>query len=162
MAGRTTHIVAGVTAGIGYAAYQAKEQTTPNRLAEIAGGGVGGYLGGVLPDLLEPGISSWHRGTAHSWSAGASIVSLRNRLIEWEKFCREQAENCKAIPMVPVDAFTFVPAPVDPISDLFAKLAELFWRFLAGLANGLAAGYVSHLALDAFTPRSLPLLASGF
>jgi len=64
--------------------------------------------------------------------------------------------------MVPVDAFTFVPAPADPISDLFAKLAELFWRFLAGLANGLAAGYVSHLALDAFTPRSLPLLASGF
>jgi len=162
MADRKTHIVAGITAGIGYAAYQAKEQSTPNRLTEIAGGGVGGYLGALLPDILEPGVSSWHRGTAHSWSAGAGIVSLRDRLAGWEKFCREQAENCKAIPMMSVDAFTFVPAPVDPISDLFAKLAEFLWRFLAGLANGLAAGYVSHLALDAVTPRSLPLLASGF
>jgi membrane-bound metal-dependent hydrolase YbcI (DUF457 family) len=38
----------------------------------------------------------------------------------------------------------------------------MFWRFAAGFANGLAAGYVSHLALDAATPRSLPLLVSGF
>jgi hypothetical protein len=98
----------------------------------------------------------------HSWSAGASIVSLRDRLMEWEKLCREKAEHCKAISMVPVDPFTFVPAPFDPVSDLFAQLAEFLWRFLAGLANGLAAGYVSHLALDAFTPRSIPLLASGF
>jgi len=162
MSDRKTHVVVGVTAGIGYAAYQAKEQNAPNCLVEIAGGGVGGYLGGLLPDLLEPGISSWHRGTMHSWSTGASIVSLRDRLMEWEKFCREKAEKCKAIPMVPIKPFTLVPAPVDPISDLFAKLAEFFWRFLAGLANGLAAGYVSHLTLDAFTPRSLPLLASRF
>jgi hypothetical protein len=27
---------------------------------------------------------------------------------------------------------------------------------------GLAAGYVSHLALDAGTPRSIPLLVGGF
>jgi membrane-bound metal-dependent hydrolase YbcI (DUF457 family) len=162
MSDRKTHIVVGITAGVGYAAYQAKEQSMPNRLAEIAGGGLGGYFGALLPDVLEPGVSSWHRGTMHSWSAGASIVSLRDRLMEWEKLCREKAENCKAIPMVPVDPFTFVPAPVDPVSDLFAQLAEFFWRFLAGLANGLAAGYVSHLALDALTLRSIPLLASGF
>jgi hypothetical protein len=124
MAGRKTHIVAGVTAGIGYAAYQAKEQNTSNRVAEITGGGLGGYLGGLLPDILEPGVSSWHRGTAHSWLAGASIISLRDRLAQWESFCFEQAENCKAIPMVSIDGFTFVPAPADPISDFLAKLCS--------------------------------------
>ena len=162
MANRKTHIAVGVTAGIGYAAYQAKEQTSPNRLAEIVGGALGGYFGGLLPDILEPGTSSWHRATMHSYSAGASILSLRDRLLEWEKFCREEAGNSKAITMIPIDRGTFAPAPVDPMAELFAKLAELFWRFLAGLANGLAAGYVSHLALDALTPCSLPLLASGF
>ncbi|PYU90685.1 MAG: hypothetical protein DMG25_16690 [Acidobacteria bacterium] len=56
---------------------------------------------------------------------------------------------------------TFVYVPVDPISHLLSNVFEFLWRFLAGFTNGLAAGYVSHLALDAATPRSIPLLTTG-
>jgi len=58
------------------------------------------------------------------------------------------------------DVFVFIPA--DPISRLLLSLFELLWRLAAGFANGLAAGYLSHLALDAVTPRSIPLLKAGF
>jgi hypothetical protein len=32
----------------------------------------------------------------------------------------------------------------------------------AGIPIGTAAGYVSHLVLDAGTPRGIPLIARGF
>jgi membrane-bound metal-dependent hydrolase YbcI (DUF457 family) len=53
----------------------------------------------------------------------------------------------------------YVPLQVDPLTQFLSAMAELFWRFLAGLLNGMAAGYVSHLILDADTPRGIPLLS---
>ncbi len=55
----------------------------------------------------------------------------------------------------------FVPVAVDPFSKFLLDLFALLWRLAAGFANGLAAGYISHLALDAVTPRSIPLLTSA-
>jgi len=137
MPGRETHTYVGVAAGIGYAAFQAKEQSPANLMVEAAGGALGGWCGGRLPDAFEPGTSSWHRSLAHSGTTGTAIVAMRGKLTEWEKFCR-------------------------PWQELRWKAEELFWRLAAGFANGLAAGYVSHLALDAGTPRSIPLLVGGF
>ncbi len=161
-----THKLVGLTAGIWYAAYQAKEQTAENWLLEVAGGALGGYLGGILPDVLEPAISSWHRDVAHSVAAGGTIVSLRDKLMKLEGWCRENAEKCKAIQMeqdTSSQGLKFVPAPIDPLSRVIVNICEMFWRLLAGALNGLAAGYVSHLALDATVgQRSIPLLTSGF
>jgi len=58
----------------------AKEQRVPNWWTEVAGGALGGYVGGLLPDVLEPAISSWHRDVAHSCAAGGGIVALGNAL----------------------------------------------------------------------------------
>ncbi len=86
---------------------------------------------------------------------------MGNAFAAFEAACRENAEKCKALPMEQRgDVFVFVPA--DPITQLLLSLFEIFWRLAAGFANGLAAGYLSHLALDAMTPRSIPLLKSGF
>jgi hypothetical protein len=52
----------------------------------------------------------------------------------------------------------FVPAPGQGWQHFLLTIEELMWRFAAGFTNGLAAGYVSHLAPDAATPRSIPLL----
>jgi membrane-bound metal-dependent hydrolase YbcI (DUF457 family) len=120
-------------------------------------------LGGLLPDILEPALSSWHRDVAHSLTTGAGVVAVLKSIFEGcEAACRENAEKCKAIVMapLPMQNNVFVPAAVDPIGQLFFKIAEILWRFLAGFLNGLATGYVSHLALDACTPRSIPLLSS--
>jgi hypothetical protein len=89
------------------------------------------------------------------------IIAFKDALTVWETACRENAEEYRAIRMAP-QADIFVPVPTDPFSDFAFRLAELFWRFLAGFLNGIAAGYVSHLALDAASPRSIPLLTTGF
>lgn len=171
MPDRKTHTCVGIAAGAGYAAWQAKEQSPVNLLVEAAGGGVGGWCGGQLPDVFEPGTSSWHRSLAHSGTTGTAIVAMRGKLTEWEKFCREKAEYCRMqaeqngiLTMVPdpLRPNLFVLAPTNPWAQLRWKLEELFWRFSAGFTNGMAAGYVSHLALDVGTPRSIPLLMSGF
>lgn len=86
---------------------------------------------------------------------------MKNALNAFAASCRENAEKCKALPMAP-QGNMFVVAPVDPLSQLFLNMFELFWRFLTGFTSGLAAGYVSHLALDAVTPRSIPLLSNRF
>jgi len=156
-----THKMIGAGAGAVYAGYRAKGQSDRDWWVEVFGGAVGGYVGGQLPDALEPATSPWHRDTAHSCAAGGSIVATRNMLGAWERACRENAEKCKALPMAPV-AGVFVPVPADPFSQLLLSLFEFLWRFLAGFANGLAAGYVSHLVLDAATPRSIPLFTGGF
>ncbi len=56
-----THKLVGAGTGAVYAGFRAKEQSNQNWCIEVAGGAVGGYVGGQLPDVLEPAISSWHR-----------------------------------------------------------------------------------------------------
>ncbi len=156
-----THRLVGAGTGAVVAGFRAKQQKDHHWWAEVAGGALGGYVGGQLPDLLEPAISPWHRDVAHSCTAGGAIIAMGNALAAFEATCRENAEKCRALPMEQQgDVFVFVPA--DPISRLLLSLFELLWRLAAGFANGLAAGYLSHLALDAVTPRSIPLLKAGF
>jgi len=38
-------------------------------LTEAFGGALGGWMGGALPDVIEPANSPNHRQTAHSWAA---------------------------------------------------------------------------------------------
>lgn len=156
-----THKLVGTATGALYAAYRAREQRTADRWLEVLGGALGGYLGGILPDSIEPATSSWHRDLAHSCAAGGGIVALSRTFTALAEACREQAEKCRAIPMVAQGNF-YVVAPADPWKQFIMSLSELIWRFLAGCVNGLAAGYTSHLALDAVTPRSIPLLTTGF
>jgi len=128
---------------------------------EAVGGAIGGYLGGIMPDLLEPAISSWHRGTAHSYAGGATVVAAATSVLaQWESVCRTNAENCKAILMIRGADGQFALA--SPFRQFMLSLGELFWRLMAGLLNGFVAGYISHVALDAGTPRSIPLLINGF
>jgi uncharacterized membrane protein YfcA len=161
MPNRRTHELVGTTTGIVCAAYRARNQNPRNQFLETVGGAVGGYLGSTFADYLEPAISSWHRGAAHSAGTGAMVLFSVDHLAKWEAFCRKKAEQYAAIPMVPVvnpQGIAFVPAQLSPLAQLLRTVAELFWRFLAGFPAGFATSYLSHLALDAATPRSIPLL----
>jgi membrane-bound metal-dependent hydrolase YbcI (DUF457 family) len=165
MPSRRTHILVGTASGAAYAAHRAKRNLRANRLVRVAGGAAGGALGGALPDFFESAISSWHRGPGHSVAVATAIVSSGNLLAQWEEFCLKKAEQCSAIPMTlvrDIQGVLFVPVPPSPLSQLLSKLGEIFWEFLAGFLHGLMAGYTSHLALDALTPRCIPLLTRGF
>jgi hypothetical protein len=169
MPGKKTHSYVGLTAGVGYAAFQAKEQGSVNLFIEAAGGALGGWCGGQLPDVIEPGTHSWHRSFAHSGVVGTGIVTKgRSKLNLCQDQFRKQADACRlkrdSLKMVPHPSQPnlFIPAPSDQWEHLCLTIQELLLRFAAGFVNGLAAGYVSHLVLDAGTPRSIPLLVSRF
>ena len=169
MANRRTHRKAGRVAGGVYALHRAKDEGVVECAAETVGGVLGGDVGAVLADVIEPGLSSWHRGPAHSCAAGVGILSLGDTLNKIEEFCRQKAEQNAAerrtLQAVPDKSDPNALIPVVPNSSLvqlFLLVVEFFWRALAGFANGVAAGYISHLVLDAGTPRSIPLLANGF
>jgi|HubBroStandDraft_5_1064220.scaffolds.fasta_scaffold61620_2 hypothetical protein len=171
MPDRRTHRRAGRLSGGVYAFQRARKQTVGQCVTETIGGVAGGEVGALVADWLEPGISSWHRGPAHSCTAGVGILSLGEILASVESYCREQAdrkaEELRTLQMIPDPAqpSMFIPAPISPTSSmgqLWLTICEFLWRAAAGFANGLAAGYLSHLVLDAGTPRSIPLLTNGF
>jgi hypothetical protein len=98
-------------------------------------------------------------------AVATAVVSSGNLLTQWEEFCLKKAEQCKARPTTllrDTQGALFVSGPPNPLSQLLSTFGEIFWEFLAGFLNGLMAGYTSHLALDALTPRSIPLLGRGF
>lgn len=154
-----THQFVGVLAGGGYAAYRARGQQPADLWPEALGGIVGGLLGGSLPDSIEPATSSWHRDVAHSWAVGGGILALGGMLATFESTCRERAAERQAI-AVTVRNNVLVPALVDSPAPLAFSFSGFLCQFLAGFVNGLVAGYLSHLALDATTPRSIPFLTN--
>jgi hypothetical protein len=128
---------------------------------------LGGDVGALVSGFLNPGISSRHRGTAHSCAAGGVVLSLGELLGGSGTFCRQQgeqkAEERKTLQTLPdpQQPNLSIAAPNSFLAQLWLSICEIFWWAVAG-ANGLAAGYMSHLVLDAGTPRSIPLLTNGF
>jgi len=150
MPGRATNVVVGTIAGATTAAFRARHEPDGRFLLETLGGGAGGYLGGQLPDILEPATSSWHRSFAHSVAAGTGIAYLAHeRLSAAQEWCRRQADTLAA---------RRAQMPADSFAACLLALAETTLRILAGLLAGLVAGYLSHLVLDARTARSIRLI----
>lgn len=139
---RDTHVTAGVAAGAVWAFYHARNEHPADQVVEVLGGAVGGWLGGLLPDFIDPPASPQHRDIAHGFIllllvAFASLEAERQA-------CRARAASCRKGGNAATD------------------LRPLTWRFTAGVLTGLQAGYVSHLVLDGNTKAGLPLLINGF
>lgn len=150
MANHKTHLTTGVACGVAAGIYTARHETGGAFVAEIAGAAAGGAIGGALPDLFEPAIHSWHRSTAHSVTTAAALGLTAIRTVpKWQHLCRMNAIHHDV---------QQASAP-DFAARAWHAFMALLWRFLSGFVAGLPAGYLSHLALDACTPRCIPLLA---
>jgi hypothetical protein len=119
---------------------------------EVAGGIAGGWLGAALPDWIDPPTCPNHRHFGHGaattvgivWMSADAVLRLQQRL-------RHRANAlAQARPYLQND-----------LARAMNWLEECFLRVLAGFLNGVAAGYVSHLAMDALTPASIPLVMRG-
>jgi hypothetical protein len=118
-------------------------------IAETAGGAVGGFAGGVLPDGIDTPNHPRHRAEAHSMAITGTIGwVLKENLPQWQSALRMQADGFAAKRAQTEDPFLWV----------LLWLAEYGCRFLSGLIAGVLAGYASHLTLDFFTPMSIPLV----
>ena len=149
MSNKQTHVTVGTLAGCGLAAYRAREQEPLSMLLEVIGGGVGGKIGGQLPDVFEPASWPGHRQLAHSAAAGAVIwASAYKQLERWENWCRSQALNYQR---------ERNHSALSQIEKFLCMLMELLLHIAAGVLFGLVAGYLSHLALD-WRKSGLPIL----
>lgn len=154
MSSRNTHDVVGAFAGGAYALYRAPAgMTGANTAAEVIGGVVGGIFGSRAPDVLEPAIHSFHRSTCHSVVALTAVSTGA---------LQQKASPAKALRALADQTAARASAARARGGDpVLLDLLELLFHFAAGFVAATPAGYVSHLALDATTPRSIPLLTRG-
>lgn len=65
MPNRDVHGPVGAVSGGAYALYMSSGQSPWHVAAETAGGAVGGYAGGILPDVIDTPEHPHHRGFFH-------------------------------------------------------------------------------------------------
>ncbi len=140
MPNRQEHTEAGALVGAIAALVRSDAQDPWELLVEVAGGVLGGAFGGRLPDILEPPTSPGHRRVAHALVTAAVVGSFV--VSRW--------------PGAPAPT----PGAMEPhvAQGGAGPSANLGERLLSGLEVGGAVGYLSHLLMDATTPRGLPLL----
>lgn len=144
---RGMHVQVGIVTGGVAAGWSARHAAGGEQLSEIVGGLVGGWLGGLMPDWLEPATSPNHRGLAHSLS-GLGLLTAAN-WGEMQAACRMNAARC--------DTEALRHSADSQMCRKFRNEA-LLWRLVAGVLIGFAAGYASHLLLDAGTPKGIPVV----
>ena len=147
---RPTHISAGCISGLTAGILTSKQLPSEHQLLHVVCATIGGALGGLAPDSLEPALSPHHRSLFHSLAVGG--VATSGLVANWQASCHEAAAACLS---------RAEQAPVGSPQRSEEETKALFWRAVAGLLVGFLAGYLSHLALDAGTANSLPLLVSG-
>lgn len=146
MARSSVHKKWGVAAGLGAVALNVPKGDTACAIAEFVGAALGGRVGGVAPDVVEPALTPNHRAFAHSLVAAGLLAAVaRENHVGW---CYERAAECRGRASL----------ALTEAERGRARSEEVLWHFVAGLIIGFLAGYASHLVLDADTPRGLPLL----
>jgi inner membrane protein len=135
MASRDDHDTFGCLWGAAAAAAHAILRGEQITLPRLFGGAVGGVLGARMPDAIEPAKHPHHRQAFHSVAA-LGVVTVGGAKLS----------NTAA------DVAAGIAATGGSGGEVVAT------EFLVGFATGLPAGYASHLAADAGTPRGIPLL----
>ena len=149
---RAQHSAAGILAGGTLAAIRTDPVESNSPLLEIIGGGLGGHVGGCLPDIIEPAYHPAHRAMAHAIvPAGGMGALVGRKLGDAQGYCRRKAR----------EAASMAASSDEPVARLMWLGIQMFWNMAAGFVAGLLAGYGSHLVLDGFTPAGLPLLGAG-
>jgi hypothetical protein len=124
-------------------------QTANDRITEFAGGAVGGFFFGRMPDIVDTPNSPNHRSVAHGVAPCTTLMgAYASQLEQIQSFFRSCADRQEALAR---QASTTV-------AELWHYFLELLFRLLAGAAAGVLGGYGSHLVLDGLTPQSLPLV----
>jgi len=150
MANGSDHAWFGGCAGAAFAFLKVPENAAgAQKFAELLGGILGGLAGARLPDIVDPPTNPNHRGLGHG------VIPVAIVATKYQMSLSQNQEDCRHFAAEQWRASQSAPTELDRY--IFNTLG--FIGFLvSGLAAGLLAGYVSHIALDATTPKSLPLI----
>jgi membrane-bound metal-dependent hydrolase YbcI (DUF457 family) len=149
------HKMAGIVGGVALSLARTRDGAEwVEIIFRAAAAGIGGALGAKIPDILEPAKGRYHRDFAHSFLGAAIVIKTGGDLLRHiDGWASERAAKARA------DAEAAY-ASGDTFGWLLSTVARLFFEALVGLTTGLLGGYLSHLALDFFTPDSIPLLVA--
>src|SRR5579883_1727832 len=149
MPGYRTHKMVGGVVGGATALACAQNQPPLLMFAETLGGWFAGQYAGTVPDIFEPGTSSYHRDFCHALAPTAYAASFAfQQVLTLQNSLRSQAQAC----------FQLAADTNDGFQQFVNVAAGLCLHFLAGAVPAIPASYASHVALDAASPRSIPLL----
>ena len=144
MANKKTHVTVGaITAGVVATKKLDCYKTGTEKISFLIGSLGGGYVGGRLPDLIDPPTSPNHRAGAHSLLILLSLAKVSYDDLISGKYSPEDIVD------------KFLPIDRENEDDL---LFLIFRSALKGFIAGLIPGYLSHLALDMTTKKGLPLV----
>ncbi|MCK4792701.1 MAG: metal-dependent hydrolase [Desulfobacteraceae bacterium] len=149
MPNKKTHTQIGAISGMAMTICRSDGQLIEDRVLESLGGIIGGYLGGIMPDVLDPPNWPGHRSFTHSVSGGAiTLASADSVLSVWENYFRSLSNRFKVRKC----------EQESDVDRVIFGLLEILSRIAVGIGPGLIAGYFSHLALDCTTPKRLPII----
>jgi len=143
-----THGIAGTVAGTAASLYFARQQEPSALALEALGGALAGSWSGCWADHIEPAFHPHHRGPAHAAIPNAlvwypyftQISNAQNALRHYSEQFSARAQESSGV-----------------LAVLYDILAALL-RIGTGAVAGIPAGYLSHVALDAFTPFGIPVI----
>lgn len=112
---------------------------------------VGGIIGSIAPDVIEPATSPNHRALFHSLFTAGSLGAAA--VADFAADCHRTAAECDGRAHL----------CISESRDRNREEGKAFLlRVIAGLIVGFISGYASHLLLDAATKRGLPILTTGY
>jgi hypothetical protein len=149
MPNKAKHISVAMPVGAAYAAIQANNINGLPFVLEVAGGALGGVVGGVLPDRFDPPLHPWHR------SLGHGLVPVGTAAYYWQRNLETAQSDLRAR----ADVHSALAARSTGLECVWHSAVEWFFRLLSGFVAGIGAGYISHVALDFGTARCVPVFA---
>jgi hypothetical protein len=142
MADGKTHKAIGALGGTVVSLIYNDQKGTPNlSLMYLAGGALGGKMGGSLADIIDRPYSPFHRSYGHSASInGIAYLSKRAKKIFQ-------------------DCLDYLIQKANEFMKAGNKILYYLCHFAAAFLIGFATGHGLHLVTDMFTPMGLPLLS---
>ncbi|MBN2180332.1 MAG: hypothetical protein JW715_00350 [Sedimentisphaerales bacterium] len=141
MADGKTHKAIGTLGGTVASLIFNDQKGTPNlSLIYLAGGAIGGRIGGRLPDIIDIPDSPFHRSFGHS-------VSI-NGIAYLNKRAKKIFHDCLDCLIQKANKFM----------NEGNKILYCLCHFAAAFLIGFATGHGLHLVTDMFYPMGLPLL----
>ena len=149
MPNRPIHLAAAIPAGTIMAAHKARSFNGLQYLSEVAGGALGGTIGGLGPNWVDPPTSPGDRGIGHSAAVSCVLTGpAYQRIDTWQAWLRHEAAKLQRLQNV----------TIDPLVRAFYGMCYAVICVLSGAIAGFVAGWGSHLVLDFGTARSLSLI----
>jgi hypothetical protein len=143
------HAPTGLVLGAANAFRLSQGQPDNYRLVETLSGAFFGATAGLIPDRIDPPDHPNHRAGGHGAVQTIALAYFANKVTPMIQ------EKLRGIATSLFDEAQLRP---ESFERSMCQVGGVCYLILSGALPGITAGYASHVALDAFTPKSIPFI----